>query len=885
LGENGNGVCAPAQGAQELLQEFQLTGRQEPFEEIARRYAGMVYNVALQVTRDAHDAEDATQATFLTLAVHAKTAGKIRFVGPWLRKVSHRLALDIRRSKKRRRAREEKHANGNGHANGNSLPVSNDLHMEELRQILREELDKLPGKYRMPLILYYFGGLAPDEMSKELNCNTSTLGVRLHRGRKMLADSLSSRGISINGALLGALLAGLVDSFVTDTLVRTSTQAATHAAANGFALHVSAPLHLAELVRSATSALAWGRLKIAVGTALLIASSLAGGAEALRRLDVLNPSLLRDFNPMYWVRPLMDRLFNSPRLISQSQLPGQAHDALRDGRFAALDPAFALTLSATLPSPSHPSRFVSDPIGRVASTVVAVESQRTMASQLQLNLEAQHVAGATVVDLPAAPRQAAFSLSGAATPDPARTTSVTGAARLVIDRAHQNEVQSISSGMRRVAALVVGESTVGRFVHSGGTMHVSEALVIGREAGSVGTYSMTGGELLAAKLTVGERGEGHFVQADGEVRISTDAAGAARPGSGTPGILSIGDAPGSHGEYSLEGGSLYADTIFVGREGTGLLRQTGGLASFQLAELGSERIGDGMWSLTGGRIEVADAARPDSSAPALVVGGKGWGTFVLRSELDSAAISEQGGDAATIVVRADLNAQGVFRGYGQVGLSGQFIQNGMVIADGSGKTRVLDFATISSVTNSIENSADGGTNGFYARNGGRLVLPAIPVTAEGTFTWGEDPLDPVLDLVNSARLVPHNVTQPGMLRISLVDPQSTDVPNLPDGIEALSVWTLDSTAEFGSIDLMIRYDDVEAAMWGMTETDLTLWVYEGSWRPIQGQLTRDLANHLLGGTATNPTFFAAAPIPEPAAIALAAIAAGTLLRRRRRRLI
>src|SRR5262245_427835 len=172
----------------------------------------MVYNVALQVTRDAHDAEDATQATFLTLAVHAKTAGKIRFIGPWLRKVSHRLALDIRRSKKRRKAREERHANGNGWHNGGNghtttVPVSHDLHLEELRHILREELDKLPSKYRMPLILYYFGGLSPDEMGRELQVNTSTLGVRLHRGRKMLADNLAERGITLQAATLGLLLA------------------------------------------------------------------------------------------------------------------------------------------------------------------------------------------------------------------------------------------------------------------------------------------------------------------------------------------------------------------------------------------------------------------------------------------------------------------------------------------------------------------------------------------------------------------------------------------------------------------------------------------------------------------------------------------------------
>jgi hypothetical protein len=65
---------AVARNAQELLSEFVETGRQEPFEEIVRRYAGMVFNVCLGILKDTHDAEDATQAVFLTLAVQAKTA-------------------------------------------------------------------------------------------------------------------------------------------------------------------------------------------------------------------------------------------------------------------------------------------------------------------------------------------------------------------------------------------------------------------------------------------------------------------------------------------------------------------------------------------------------------------------------------------------------------------------------------------------------------------------------------------------------------------------------------------------------------------------------------------------------------------------------------------
>src|SRR6185295_13358855 len=79
----------------------------------------MVYGVCLRVTGDKHDAEDATQAVFLSLALQAKTSRQITYVGPWLQKVAHRLALDVKKSKTRRKRREEKVAEAALHANGN----------------------------------------------------------------------------------------------------------------------------------------------------------------------------------------------------------------------------------------------------------------------------------------------------------------------------------------------------------------------------------------------------------------------------------------------------------------------------------------------------------------------------------------------------------------------------------------------------------------------------------------------------------------------------------------------------------------------------------------------------------------------------------------------
>ena len=172
----------PEKSAKELLVQFRESGSEEPYEEIVRRYAAMVYGVCLRITGDKHDAEDATQAVFLSLALQAKTAREITYVGPWLQKVAHRLALDVKKAKTRRKKREDKLAdiaryhNGNGHpghngnGNGNgqgsgffggkSLPNPADHPgTEELKAIMMEELNKLPAKYRMPLVLHYFGGL------------------------------------------------------------------------------------------------------------------------------------------------------------------------------------------------------------------------------------------------------------------------------------------------------------------------------------------------------------------------------------------------------------------------------------------------------------------------------------------------------------------------------------------------------------------------------------------------------------------------------------------------------------------------------------------------------------------------------------------------------
>src|SRR6202790_3914478 len=88
----------------QLLERF-LSRRDElAFEMLVWRHGSMVLNVCRRVLRDAHDAEDAFQATFLIFVRKLGSIGKREAVAGWLYKVAYRVALRARQRAALRRA-------------------------------------------------------------------------------------------------------------------------------------------------------------------------------------------------------------------------------------------------------------------------------------------------------------------------------------------------------------------------------------------------------------------------------------------------------------------------------------------------------------------------------------------------------------------------------------------------------------------------------------------------------------------------------------------------------------------------------------------------------------------------------------------------------------
>ena len=80
-----------------------MTGRDEAaFAALVQRHGPMVLGGCRRLLRNAHEAEDCFQATFLVLVHKARTIGGPESLGPWLYGVAYRTAARARQAARRR---------------------------------------------------------------------------------------------------------------------------------------------------------------------------------------------------------------------------------------------------------------------------------------------------------------------------------------------------------------------------------------------------------------------------------------------------------------------------------------------------------------------------------------------------------------------------------------------------------------------------------------------------------------------------------------------------------------------------------------------------------------------------------------------------------------
>ncbi len=275
----GGGSLA-GMGEAELLRRFATRRDPAAFEGLVARHGPMVLGVCRRILGDAHDVDDAFQATFLILV---KKAGSLRdpdLLGPWLHGVAHRVAVRSRANAARRRSKEMPGAEEVAMvaASGDS---SSDR--QEMRAVLDEEIARLPERFRRPVILCYLEGLTHDEAAVRLKCPVGTVRSRMSAARTKLRDRLSRRGVTLPATLFGATLAAeSASAAVPQVLIDATVSAAVAYAASGTsaALAGTVSAGAASLAEGVSSTMFVHTLKLS-GAVLLTAMLTVGGAGAV----------------------------------------------------------------------------------------------------------------------------------------------------------------------------------------------------------------------------------------------------------------------------------------------------------------------------------------------------------------------------------------------------------------------------------------------------------------------------------------------------------------------------------------------------------------------------------------------------------------------------
>ncbi len=209
----------------ELLQRFFSHQDEAAFHSLLRRHGAMVLDVCRSVLRREADAEDAFQASFLVLVRKGQSIRKTASLGCWLHGVAYRTALKALDQSCKRQKNESR-------IPARQASELDDPSWREVRQVLHEEVSKLPERYRAALVLCYLEGRTQDVSAATLGIPKGTLRERLERGSALLRTRLVRRGLGPAAIVAAAAFpAAEVSASVSKTLIASTIKAASCLAA------------------------------------------------------------------------------------------------------------------------------------------------------------------------------------------------------------------------------------------------------------------------------------------------------------------------------------------------------------------------------------------------------------------------------------------------------------------------------------------------------------------------------------------------------------------------------------------------------------------------------------------------------------------------------
>jgi RNA polymerase sigma-70 factor, ECF subfamily len=182
----------------ELLAEA-ITGREDGFEELVRRYQRPITNYVYRMVGNYDAALDVTQEVFIKVYNSMSRYSPEYKFSTWLYKISHNAAIDyLRRNSSREQSLESENSDGTFQLQFESKRPSPEV--ERQRSEWREEIASvvkcLPTGYRELILLRHTHDMSYDEIAEITNLPLGTVKNRLFRAREMMRELFVQRGFT-----------------------------------------------------------------------------------------------------------------------------------------------------------------------------------------------------------------------------------------------------------------------------------------------------------------------------------------------------------------------------------------------------------------------------------------------------------------------------------------------------------------------------------------------------------------------------------------------------------------------------------------------------------------------------------------------------------------
>ena len=162
---------------------------------LVAEYSTTLYRVAYSVTRNAAEAEDIVQETFLRVLKHQNKLGEIRDARVWLVRIAWNLALDRKRRGKTRPETEDIADLVRTLPSSERRADDEVISAQEQARVLAL-IDNLPIKERQALLLSAMDELSTAEIAGICSTTESSIRSRIFRARRDLAAMLEKQGSS-----------------------------------------------------------------------------------------------------------------------------------------------------------------------------------------------------------------------------------------------------------------------------------------------------------------------------------------------------------------------------------------------------------------------------------------------------------------------------------------------------------------------------------------------------------------------------------------------------------------------------------------------------------------------------------------------------------------